>query len=209
MVEYFCFSDGGCINNGKKKAKASFCSVFIDGKDKIIIKGIVKPYKYYLNDENIIFDNDNIVSININIDDMSSIISIDETVSIAPSNNRGELLGIIYSLLQLLNRGLNEKVDYNTVEIYTDSLICLKTFNEWLPKRRKNNTVHELKNFDLLIIAEYLLDEVKKIYLAVNIIHVKSHQPRPHENEGTRKLFIWLGNQFADKHCSLLLKATA
>jgi ribonuclease HI len=204
MVEYFCFSDGGCINNGKKNAKASFCSVFIDGREKNIIKDIVKPYKYYLNDENIIFDNDCIVSINSSIDEM---LLIDESVKIAPSNNRGELLGIIYSLLQLLNRGLNEKVDCNTVEIYTDSLICVNTFNEWLPTRRKNNTAHELKNFDLLIIAEYLLDEIKKIYLSVNIIHVKSHQPRPNEYEGTRKLFIWLGNQAADKHCSILLNS--
>lgn len=203
MVEYFCFSDGGCINNGKKTAKASFCSVFIDGNEKIVIKDIVKPYKYYLNDTKIIFDNGHIVS----IDSIDEMLSIDDSLSILPSNNRGELLGIIYSLLQLLNRGLNEKVDYNTVEIYTDSLICLKTFNEWLPARRKNNTAHELKNFDLIIIAEYLLDEVKKIYLAVNIIHVKSHQPRPHESEGTRKLFIWLGNQVADKHCSMILSS--
>jgi ribonuclease HI len=204
MVEYFCFSDGGCINNGKKTAKASFCSVFIDGKEKIIIKDIVKPYKYYLNDAKIIFDNNCIVSIGV---DIGEILLIDETLSITPSNNRGELLGIIYSLLQLLNRGLNESVIDNTVEIYTDSLICLKTFNEWLPTRRKNNTAHELKNFDLLIIAEYLLDEIKKIYKSVNIVHVKSHQPRPHESEGTRKLFIWLGNQVADKHCSILLNS--
>jgi hypothetical protein len=207
MVEFFCFSDGGCINNGKKTARASFCSVFIDGKEKNIIKDIVNPYKYYLNDEKIIFDNGRIVSIDIDILSINDILLIDKSIFIAPSNNRGELLGIIYSLLQLLNRGLNESVCDNTVEIYTDSLICVKTFNEWLPNRRKNNTAHELKNFDLLIIAEYLLDEINKIYKSVNIIHVKSHQPRPHESEGTRKLFIWLGNQVADQNCSILLNS--
>lgn len=187
MVEYFCFSDGGCINNGKKNAKASFCSVFIDGKEKKIVNDIVKPYKYYLND------------------DFEFNLLVDESVKILPSNNRGELLGIIYSLLQLLNRGLCEDVNNNTVEIYTDSLICVNTFNTWLPNRRKNNTAHELKNYDLIIIAEYLFDKINKMYKSVNIIHVKSHQPKPHESEGTRKLFIWYGNQLADQHCSILL----
>lgn len=202
MVEYFCFSDGGCINNGKKNAKASFCSVFIDGKEKQVVKDLVKPYKYYLNDENIVFgENGEINSIGSEL----PILLVDESIKIAPSNNRGELLGIIYSLSQLLNRCLCEDVNKNTVEIYTDSLICVNTFNKWLPDRKKNNTAHELKNYDLIIIAEFFLDEITKKYKSVNIIHIKSHQPRPHENEGTRKLFIWLGNQFADKHCSILL----
>lgn len=205
MVEYFCFSDGGCINNGKKHAKASFCSVFIDGSEKNIISGLVKPYKYYLNDSNITFGEDGQV-ISINMDAGDNLLSIDDSVLIMPSNNRGELLGIIYSLLQLLKRGLDRDVCENTVELITDSLLCVNTFNDWLPNRRKNGTAHELKNYDLLIIGEFLLDEIKKIYKSVNIIHVNSHQPRPLVHEGTRKLFIWMGNQVADRHCSILLR---
>lgn len=197
-MEYFCFSDGGCINNGQKNAKASFSSVFIDGKEKYTISGLVKPYKYYLNAAS----SDLTLS---EIDDFDNIILVDDTTYIQPSNNRGELLGIIYSLLQLLKRGLTEDVHENTVELITDSLISVNTFNDWLPTRRKKNTAHELKNFDLLIIGEYLLNEIKQLYESVNIIHVKSHQPKPHPSEGTRKLFIWMGNQFADQQCSILL----
>jgi ribonuclease HI len=215
-MEYFCFSDGGCINNGQKNAKASFSSVFIDGKEKYTISGLVKPYKYYLNaasDLTLSLASSNLASSDLassnltlsEIDDFDNIILVDDTTYIQPSNNRGELLGIIYSLLQLLKRGLTEDVHENTVELITDSLISVNTFNDWLPTRRKKNTAHELKNFDLLIIGEYLLNEIKQLYKSVNIIHVKSHQPKPHPSEGTRKLFIWMGNQFADQQCSILL----
>ena len=85
----FAFTDGGCSNNGKKNAIASYSAVIIDGKSKKVISGRVSPNEYILNNNN-------------TITTMGK--------AIAPSNNRGELLGIIHSLLYLVNE-IDEKVD--------------------------------------------------------------------------------------------------
>lgn len=198
-IGYFGFSDGGCINNGKKNAKASFCSVVIDGKQKYIIDGLVKPNKYILDETKIIFDENNqLVSIG---DDISTLLLTDH-IKIQPSNNRGELLGLINCFFQLLSIGLSEDMSNNFIEIYTDSLICINTFNIWLPNRQKNNTTHKLKNLDLITIGDFLFTQLKQKYKSVKLVHINSHQPCPSKDKGTKALFIWLGNNLADKHCS-------
>lgn len=209
MASYFGFSDGGCINNGKKNAKAAYCGIATDGNEKYIMRGLVEPYKYFLDIEQIQFSDtdtnidthtDTITAIN-----LENLLSVDNTMPIPPSNNRGELLGLIYCFAQLLNIGLKDDVSKKLIEIYSDSLICIKTFNIWLPNRKKNGTENELKNLDLIIIADYLYSCIKKMYKSVKLIHVKSHQTRPHESKGTKSLFIWLGNNFVDKQCSEIL----
>ena len=194
-MEYYAFSDGGCINNGKKNAIASYCAILIDGKTKNIKKGLVMPNKYILNLP--------IEGTSDSIDD-TAILSIDDTIKIAPSNNRGELLGIIYCFIQLYLKTLDDNFIPTKVELYSDSLICIKTFNIWLPSRKKKNTAHELKNFDLIQIADILLTEIKIKYTEIAILHVKSHQKKPISG-GNKTLFIWLGNQLADTECGALL----
>lgn len=194
-MEYYAFSDGGCINNGKKNAIASYCAILIDGKTKNIKKGLVMPNKYILNLP--------IEGTSDSIDD-TTILSIDDTIKIAPSNNRGELLGIIYCFIQLYLKTLDDNFIPTKVELYSDSLICIKTFNIWLPSRKKKNTAHELKNFDLIQIADILLTEIKIKYTEIAILHVKSHQKKPISG-GNKTLFIWLGNQLADTECGALL----
>jgi ribonuclease HI len=208
-MEYYAFSDGGCINNGKKNAIASYCAILIDGKTKHIKKGLVMPNKYILNlpiDDTSVSIEDTSVSIedtSVSIED-TSIISIDETIKITPSNNRGELLGIIYCFIQLYLKTLDANFIPTKVELYSDSLICIKTFNIWLPSRKKKNTAHELKNFDLIQIADILLSKIKIKYTKIAILHVKSHQKKPISG-GNKTLFIWLGNQLADTECGKLL----
>ena len=201
-MEYYAFSDGGCINNGKKNAIASYCAILIDGKTKNIKKGLVMPNKYILNLP-IEGTSDSIEDTSVSIED-TSILSIDDTIKIAPSNNRGELLGIIYCFIQLYLKTLDANFIPTKVELYSDSLICIKTFNIWLPSRKKKNTAHELKNFDLIQIADILLTEIKIKYTAITILHVKSHQKKPISG-GNKTLFIWLGNQLADTECGALL----
>jgi len=199
-IGYFGFSDGGCINNGKNNAKASFCSIIIDGKQKHIIDGLVKPNKYNINDSNFKYDEDNkLISIG---DTLNDLLLIDDNIKIVPSNNRGELLGLINCFSQLLFMGLNEDMSNNFIEIYTDSLLCINTFNIWLPNRQKKNTINKLKNLDLLTIGDFLFTQLKQKYKSVKLLHVNSHQPRPAQNKGTKALFIWLGNNLADQHCS-------
>ena len=63
------------------------------------------------------------------------------------------------------------------MDIISDSLISIKTFNLWLPARRKKNTAHELKKYDLILIAESLLEKYKDKFI-INFIHVNSHQKK-------------------------------
>ena len=201
-MKIFAFTDGGCSNNGKQNAFASFASVIVDGKSKKIIRGKVLPLEFFL-ENNKIKNNDK---------------------QIQPSNNRGELLGIIHCLNYLVEKikyyfvqnvsdqsnnhtiTINDKIE---VDIITDSLISIKTFNLWLPARRKKNTAHELKNFDLISIAETLLNQCREKY-TVNFIHVNSHQKKPdsdkNDTEYDKKYFFWKGNQLADEHCFIALK---
>ena len=196
----FAFSDGGCKNNGKKNAIASFASIIIDDKSKKIIRGKVQPYEYKL---------------------IENKIEINENLSILPSNNRGELLGLIYCFLHLLEYQLwtAQKIDCQDkllnlvvepileIEIISDSLISIKTLTKWLPDRRKKNTAHELKNFDLVSIAEILFQKLQEKCKNVKIIHVNSHQSEPNSSDPDfdKKHLLWKGNQAVDKHCGIAL----
>ena len=205
-IGYFGFTDGGCINNGKKNAKASFCSIAVDGTNKYIISGLVQPNQYYLDETKITFNEDG------KIIDMAGMsytenpyINFDNTIKINPSSNRGELLGLVHCFIQLVCMGLNSNMSNNYVEIYTDSLLCVNTFNKWLLTRQKNNTTHKMKNIDLITIADIFFKQLKLIYKSVKLLHTKSHQPKPDPSKGTKDLFIWLGNNAADEQCSQVL----
>jgi ribonuclease HI len=203
-IGYFGFTDGGCINNGKKNAKASFCSISIDGTNKYIIDGLVQPNKYYLDEAEIVFDENGKI-INISTTD-TPYIKIDNAIKINPSSNRGELLGLVHCFAQLVCMGLNKDMSNNYIEVYTDSLLCVNTFNKWLLTRQKNNTTHKMKNIDLITIADIFFKQLKLMYKSAKLLHIKSHQPKPDPSKGTKELFIWLGNKQADEHCSLVLK---
>ena len=213
-IGYFGFTDGGCINNGKKNAKASFCSIAVDGTDKYIISGLVQPNKYYLDETKITFNEDGKIIDMVDNEDgkidndikINTIIKIDNTIKINPSSNRGELLGLVHCFIQLVCMGLNKDMSNNYIEVYTDSLLCVNTFNKWLLTRQENNTTHKMKNIDLITIADIFLKQLKLIYKSVKLLHTKSHQPKPDPSKGTKALFIWLGNTAADEQCSLVLK---
>ncbi len=71
------FTDGGCINNGKKNAKAAYALYIND----YIIRGHVMPYEYEYN-----------------LDILSN-----NGKFICPSNNRAELLALIRAFMEILN----------------------------------------------------------------------------------------------------------
>jgi ribonuclease HI len=113
---------------------------------------------------------------------------------VAPaSNNRGELTAILVALQQSL-------LILNTydIEIVSDSLISIKTFNEWLPKRKTKGTASEMMNYDLISEIDTLLTENGKVK-NVKFTHVNSHRTITNENE--------LGNSLADLLCTKLLSS--
>jgi ribonuclease HI len=121
-------------------------------------------------------------------------------VKVSPSNNRGELLGIIYAMNYFLN-----EYAYGCIEIISDSNISINTLTDWLPTRLANGTEHELKNFDLVMIAWNLLNRLRKQALHVKFTHCKAHQPTP-ADDTPRERFIHMGNGLADYHATEVLK---
>jgi len=124
------FSDGGCINNGKKNAIASY-AVYIN---TYVIRGHVLSYEYNYIDNKLICN---------------------YTKPIIPSNNRGELMAIIRAFMEIL---IND--DNSDHVLYSDSNICVKTINEWYPTRLKNGTTDKFKNFDLIKIMMELFSKI-------------------------------------------------
>ena len=118
---------------------------------------------------------------------------------VAPSNNRGELLGIVHALLIVLTTA-EAAGGVPPVEIVSDSLLCIRTLDEWLPARRAKGTAHELKNMDLVEIAEALLARARAL-VPVSLTHVRSHRAAP--APGTPAHATWAGNDLADRQAAL------
>jgi len=170
---YIVFTDGACSKNGKKDAHASYSAVLYDGSTFMTAaSGLVEPYKYT---------------------DKST---VDNNFPIVPSNNRGEILGVIHGILALLDIAKLED-DVHAFEIVSDSKITINTLVEWLPNRRAAGTAHKLLNMDLLEIAEKYLSELRT-YGEVVFTHVHSHVKEP-SGELNRARILWMGNDLADK----------
>lgn len=139
------FTDGGCINNGKPGAKAAFGVRFESLKMQLV--GLVQPTNYALR-----IDDQYIIEPSI--------------IKIAPTNQRAEMLAIIYAIVISLNKG-------NTnIEVVTDSKFCIQLCTQWLPfwseemRKKKQNT-------DLTEILKKILPLVK-----IQFTHQSSHTYR-------------------------------
>jgi len=121
----------------------------------------------------------------------------------APTNNRGEYLAGCYLLLAACRAGLTMPV-----EVVSDSNLFVKTMTEWLPARRAKGTAGQLKNFDLVQIAERLLD-ILRGGARVVFTHQRSHLPQPPppapeappalQREQRRSRLLWGVNARADE----------
>jgi ribonuclease HI len=182
------FTDGSCPRNGKPGARAGFATLITGGQfGGAIIRGEVVPCTYALVD-----------------DDHPERGVVATNTLVAPSNNRGELMGIIYCLLALL-RGRA----VGRVEIVADSEISINTLLDWLPNRLKKGTERELKNFDLVWIAWRLLGELRLQASAVVLTHTRSHQKPPPASAPARERFLHKGNEKADEHAGAPLERDA
>ena len=179
------FTDGACANNGRSDARASFAVVACGGMFGFgaAIRGSVAPSAYRFDEP-----------ASGRPAGISPIVPHNGT---PPSNNRGELLGIVYALLAALRCGVT-----GPVEIVSDSEISVNTFLDWLPKRIKNGTEREMKNFDLIEIAWRLLCELRTVAETVEFTHVRSHRAAPPATAPARERALHKGNALADSHAS-------
>ena len=181
----FAFSDGSCKNNGSVNATASFSAVIMgDQFGESIIRGICEPYEYIFADNEAPFKG----------------IVPNKLKPIAPSNNRGELLGLIYCFIALI-RGRA----YGHNIIISDSKISVNTLNIWLPARIKKGTERELKNYDLICIAYRLMIELRNRSSGLELKHINSHMAAPLSNSEADVLYF-NGNKKADDNAELALR---
>ena len=174
----YIFTDGACSNNGKKKSVASF-AVYIDS---MIIRGYVMSNEYTIDDNYKLSNTD---------------------IQVRPSNNRGELLAIVHALIYIVNDFMKNNTK-NNYTLYSDSLISIRTINEWYYSREKKGTTHEFKNFDLIKIIMSLIKKIKfDMNIELNCLHVRSHQKRKNTFSETEKM-IWEGNFIVDKYAEQL-----
>jgi ribonuclease HI len=188
------FSDGACRQNGRPGARASFAAVIRHAGATIAIRGEVQPALYEF------------------VDAGSPELGVRARPGSAarPSNNRGELLGVIYALLALAalaaepSGGPAEPSGETATELVCDSKITVETLTRWLPGRLAKGTEGQLKNFDLVDIAWRLLGRLRRAG-PVALIHVRSHQPPPPPEAGDRARLLHRGNQDADAQAALAL----
>jgi ribonuclease HI len=182
------FTDGACRGNGRAGARAAFAAVITGGHfGRVILRGEVAPVAYELVDEG--------------APERGLRPAAAGVAPVAPSNNRGELLGVACALLALL-RGRAA----GRVELVSDSLLCIRTLLEWYPARLAAGTERELKNLDLLRVAWGLLGALRA-RAAVTLTHVRSHRPAPAAQAPAREHFLHRGNELADLHAGAPLAA--
>lgn len=174
--------DGSCLDNGGAHPRAGYGAVIAAGPLRgFTLSGAVEPFEYAWADPS-----DPLHGIRpVNHGDVG------ELKPVPPSNNRGEYLAACYLLLVICRAGLTKRV-----EIVSDSNLFIQTMEEWLPKRRRKGTAGQLKNFDLVEIAERLL-AIARSRAEVRLTHVRSHQPPP--PQGTREYALWKVNGVADE----------
>lgn len=175
----YIFTDGGCTKNGMENAKASFSVYFNDH----IYTGYVLPYEYELSE--------------------TYALTINKNNYITPSNNRGELLGIIYGLLYLSKHYTTD----TKYVLYSDSLISINTINKWYAARERKNNTYIFKNIDLVTIMMILYRYCKSLNIDIECIHTRGHTKYMQTFTETEKI-IWYGNYLVDCFNKILLSNT-
>ena len=176
--EVVVFTDGSCYNNGKSNAIAGFAIKICGGSlGGTTVCGPVLPHQYNFIDSS---------------DPIKGFVANTATFA-KPSNNRGEYLAACWCLLMLLR-----SYNYGTLKLVTDCNLFRMTMLEWLPKRKQKNTVHELKNLDLIKIADILMSLISQRATLI-IKHVNaSHNKKLKGGASKYDAFMWHGNNIVD-----------
>lgn len=170
------FTDGSCKNNGKVTGEAGSSIVVFHAPE---------------------FKNPSDIKTEVVVD-RSYVLSADGFVPnlgsdrIVPTNNRGELLGIIRGLETI------RELDHPTgsaFELVTDCFIYKNIIVKSYKKKTKKEK-QKLKNPDMVHYAVDLYDELSEVYDIV-ITHQHGHESEPEDKSG-RPWILWNGNNEAD-----------
>lgn len=140
-------TDGSCSKNGCSTAKAGFGIIFENGTK---ISGPVKPYLVK----------------NINYPEIEYY-----PTRQAPTNNRGELLGILFALCH------TKTLPPGEYTIVTDSTYSMNIYTEWYKKWLDEGTFMSKKNPDIITLTDKILTELKNTGYTIEFIWQKAHVP--------------------------------
>ena len=170
------FTDGSCKGNGKSNGEAGFSvAVFCAPNFKTpheVKTEMVVDRMYALNNGEFAPD-----------------LGTDRVV---PTNNRGELLGIIRGLETIRNMDLPTS---SAFELVTDCFIYKNIIMNSYKKKSKKEK-EKLKNPDMVHYAVELYDELNEVY-DIAITHQHGHSLEPKDKEG-RPWILWNGNNVVD-----------
>lgn len=180
------FTDGSCEKNGAPGARAGFAAVFMGAAfggsgAPSVLRGEVPPFELELGG--------------------AGLGPAAPRAPRAPSNVRGEWLGVIYALL-----GVRRARVAGRVEIVTDYRGCAQTLLEWLPARLRKGTERELENFDLIQAAWALFSALEPRPV---LTWVRGHAPPPPPSASPRLRLLHRGNAVADEHAGLKARGVA
>lgn len=98
------------------------------------------------------------------------------------TNNEGEITAILLGLTKLLEikRELNLNLNDYTINVFSDSLICVKSLREWIFKwsnKMHNGIMYNSNNTPVLNqdIIKYIIDLIVTNNINVNFYHIKGH----------------------------------
>jgi ribonuclease HI len=149
----FVATDGSCTNNGSPYAKAGFGVACENGTT---ISGPVKGFKVKaINYPEVVYHN----------------------VHQTPTNNRGELFGIMYALSYINTLPAGE------FTIVTDSTYCKNIFTVWYKQWIERDTFVGKCNQDLITIIAPMFDALREKQYTINMIWQKAHLPKTQTNQ--------------------------
>lgn len=157
-------TDGSCSANGAPGAKAGFGVACENGKR---ISGPVKAF---------------------NVKEIQYPEAIYYPSRQLPSNNRGELMGILYALHYLSTQPAGNHI------IITDSTYCKNIFTGWYDKWIAEGTFSSKKNQDIITLIIIILNVVTGTGHTVEFVWQKAHLPASVDKTTYSRL-----NDIADK----------
>lgn len=142
-------TDGSCSNNGGVGAKAGFGVVCEDGST---VYGPVLPFR---------------------VKEIQYPATIyHPNAKQAPTNNRGELMAILYALHLMKTKPVGQ------FTIVTDSTYCRNIFTGWLDKWIAEGTLHSKLNQDIILIIDNMFKEVRALGYVIEMVWQKAHLPK-------------------------------
>lgn len=181
----YVFSDGGCINNGRKNAKGGYSIFFTDDHDS--------PY-YKFN-----------FTKKIESDDTNSTSTV--------TNNQAELRAIrkIFKVISDDIKSGSNLFNNKEIVICTDSMYSINCVTKWIKTWSKNGWVNSkgeiVKNKELI---QDIVDLEKKIIKVTNqttlitFRHIASHQPEV-QDKNSLEWVLWYGNKKVDENITKII----